>query len=27
VLYLGVGESPEDLVEFRSREFASALFE
>jgi fused signal recognition particle receptor len=25
VLYLGVGESPEDLVEFRPREFASAL--
>jgi len=25
VLYLGVGEAPEDLVEFRPREFASAL--
>jgi fused signal recognition particle receptor len=25
VLYLGVGETPEDLVEFRPREFASAL--
>ena len=27
VLYLGVGEAPEDLVEFRPREFAAALFE
>lgn len=27
VLFLGVGETPEDLVEFRPREFASALFE
>jgi fused signal recognition particle receptor len=25
VLYLGVGETPDDLVEFRPREFASAL--
>ncbi len=25
ILYLGVGETPEDLVEFRPREFASAL--
>ena len=25
VLYLGVGEGPEDLIEFRPREFASAL--
>jgi signal recognition particle GTPase len=25
VLYLGVGEAPEDLIEFRSREFATAL--
>jgi fused signal recognition particle receptor len=25
VLYLGVGETPEDLVEFRPREFAAAL--
>ena len=25
VLYLGVGESPDDLVEFRPREFAAAL--
>ena len=25
VLYLGVGEAPEDLVEFRPREFAAAL--
>lgn len=27
VLYLGVGETPEDLVEFHPREFASALFQ
>jgi fused signal recognition particle receptor len=27
VLYLGVGETAEDLVEFRAREFASVLFE
>ena len=26
VLFLGVGESPEDLVEFQPREFATALF-
>ena len=26
VLFLGVGEAPEDLVEFRPREFATALF-
>ncbi|MCP3959607.1 MAG: signal recognition particle-docking protein FtsY [bacterium] len=26
VLYLGVGESPEDLVEFEPKEFAAALF-
>ena len=25
VLYLGVGERPDDLVEFRPREFAAAL--
>jgi len=27
VLYLGVGESPDDLVEFRAREFAAALLD
>ncbi len=27
IVYLGVGEAPEDLVEFRPREFALALFE
>ena len=25
VLYLGVGEKPDDLVDFRPREFAAAL--
>jgi fused signal recognition particle receptor len=25
ILYLGVGEGPQDLVEFRAREFAAAL--
>jgi fused signal recognition particle receptor len=25
ILYLGVGERPQDLVEFRAREFAAAL--
>jgi len=27
VLYLGVGEKPEDLVDFRPRDFAAALLE
>jgi fused signal recognition particle receptor len=25
ILYLGVGETPDDLIEFRPREFATAL--
>ncbi|MEL7058406.1 MAG: signal recognition particle-docking protein FtsY [Acidobacteriota bacterium] len=27
ILFLGVGEQPDDLIEFRPREFASALFQ
>ena len=27
ILFLGVGETPEDIIEFRPREFAAALFE